>query len=568
MHASSKTKADKQNNNIAALPSLTQHGSAQEKTSHHPTESQEQKFRRLLRNNQAFKAAYLPNPFFTGWNAFATRFVAAPIYNWKSLPVHAYRIQLATPNRLVFARVTQSNSFSLAPLWKRLPYGPLDLLITALDHRGQPRLGPMWKRFYKVPGFDGHHQKPLDWLQAVRSAMRYLLAPARDEIKPYEKETPRGLWSCREDSFSGWRTERAYPAIHHPCFIRAFLLFAESFPDDPLAVEARRQAALYGEWLLKHRQSRRAVCSLFPFSTIGKGRYEGGCEKKNITLFRAARVGEAMVLLYRAFGKERYMEYARHLADVLVRLQRRDGSLPYRVNPLTGKTVEEYTSNVVTPMRLFALLDEIQPDKRYAQARKHAFRWLLKNPIRTRRWQGSYEDGSEQAPYVNLQNWDVNETIRYLIYFRKEIPNAVSFAEELNQFIEDQFVVWQKEDPQIIVRCPTPAVMEQYGYYYPMDAHTGNWLLSLTVLHYATGRKEYLAKAIAAANAIVRGQHAGGAFWTCSGWGYDERFRSPLSADNWPAGSAIAAGALLVWNRYFQSLHKGPICPPDCSLSV
>ena len=58
------------------------------------------------------------------------------------------------------------------------------------------------------------------------------------------------------------------------------------------------------------------------------GQPQGYIEGRNITLFRSARVGEAMVAMFDQFHDQRYLDYAKHLADKYVELQRPDGSWP------------------------------------------------------------------------------------------------------------------------------------------------------------------------------------------------------------------------------------------------
>ena len=102
------------------------------------------------------------------------------------------------------------------------------------------------------------------------------------------------------------------------------------------------------------------------------------------------------------------------------------------------------------------------------------------------------------------------------------------------------------------VRCPTPTVLEQFLCYYPMEVHTGHWLLSLLALHHGTGKDHYLVKGIVAANSIVRGQQPSGAFST---WGNDRRFGRVLDPHDWPGCNAFAATALMRWTEYYQALR-------------
>jgi len=488
----------------------------------------------------------------TGWNLYATRFVSAPTWEWQPFKgAVAYVVMFAGENeaRAQTVRV-EGPRYDMTKAWPALPFGSVDIIAWPVDARDRPLAAEWRKKFYKAPPFDGIAQQPLDWAASIHRSMEYLLAPARDEVEEFEKGLPRSAWASSENSITGERRLLAFPALHYPSFIFTYLLYAQQYPDGKLTPEALRQAKQYAEWLLTNRQPADWRCSLFPYSTIEDGKLQGYIEGQNITLFRAARVGEAMVALHRQFNDDRYLAYARHLANVFVELQQPDGSWPFRVNPKDGSVVEAYTSAAIPPARLMGLLEQIEPNPDYAACRQKAARWVLENPVRTRRWQGMYEDVGAQAPYRNLEHWDTNATISYLIHYRSQIPAAVKTAEELNAYIEDQFVAWQPSDHSFFARSFTPMVAEQYTCYYPMEVHTAIWVQSLLTLHHATGKKNYLTKAINAANAIVRSQQATGAYST---WGFDPRFGRPLMAYDWPGCNAEAVQGLIKLARYCGS---------------
>jgi uncharacterized protein YyaL (SSP411 family) len=127
----------------------------------------------------------------------------------------------------------------------------------------------------------------------------------------------------------------------------------------------------------------------------------------------------------------------------------------------------------------------------------------------------------------------------------------IKIAEEINRFIEDQFVVFHSGDEAIAEIVPVHTVLEQYTCYRPMEAHTATWIRSLIALHRATGDELYLTKAINAANSILSGQQETGAY---SSWGFDERFKRPLLTIDWPGSNATAVLGLLTLNNYIKSL--------------
>jgi hypothetical protein len=488
----------------------------------------------------------------TGWNTYSSRYVYAPVFSWKPIEgAKAYVIAFADANDQQASTVRLSTPhFDMSNVWTGLAAGPIDMIAWAVDDKDNPLCSAWRKRFNKSPGYDGKRQEPGNWQASIDRAMTYLLAPARDKVEDFEGDMPRGCWSSCEESMTGQRRLMAFPALHHPSFVFAFLAYAQQFPESTLSPTALKQAKQYGDWLLKNRLPADWRCGLFPFSTIQQGKMEGYIEGRNITLFRAGRVGEAMVALYKQFKDERYLAYAHHIAHTFTTLQQPDGSWPYRVDPQDGKTVEAYTSNAVSPARLLGMLENIQPNTTYAASRTKAIQWVLNNPVKTKRWQGMYEDIGARVPYQNLEHWDTNEMIRYIAHYHRNDTASVSIAEDLNKYIEDQFVVWQTGDRCVSDYCPTPTVLEQYTCYRPMEVHTAMWIMSLIALHRCTGNTDYLAKATNAANSIVRAQQKNGAYST---WGFDLRFGRPLLTMDWPGCNAVAVTALLQLNRYIQS---------------
>lgn len=491
---------------------------------------------------------------FQGPTSAGPRFVSAPVLRWTELPqVSTYRVAVASENAVVWKGDVTEPWVDLHSAWELLEPGLVDVLVRGLDDAGRDVAVRAHRRFWRVPGWDGVREEPLDWVGTIRASVAHLLAPARDETFPYEAGLPRIVYSCFEDTATGDRAQLTYPALHKTSYITCFLLFAQAYPDDALADEARRQAILLGSWLLDNSLPARWVCGGLAPSTIENGQLGGGIEGQAITLFRAARVAESMLMLFEATGDERFRERATHIARVLASLQRPDGSWPHRVDPVTGAVVVDYTSAAVTPVQLFARLEQ-SGDTSFTSHRLAGEAWLLAGPLTTHRWEGAFEDIPGMEPFTNLENWDVNETIRYLLSGSSSIPSPLDHAVALNALIEDQFVVWQRESSPVFAKCPTPTVLEQYRCLHPMEVHTGNWLLSLRSLHHATGSEDYLSKAVAAANSIVRGRWPSGALST---WGFDERFGEPLISLDWPGCNAGATTALMRWVEYHDAVTAG-----------
>lgn len=488
---------------------------------------------------------------FWGPSAASPRFVRPPVLRWHPVELATrFEVAAADHDQVVWRGETTTPEVDLAPAWPALPPGPVDVLVRGFDDDDHEVSARGHRRFWRVPGFDGVLQQPADWNAGIHAAVEHLVGPARDQVYDYEEGAPRSVWSSFEDTVTGLRGQLGFPSLHNPSFVLALLAYAERFPTGPLAPIAERQAFAYGRWLLDHTLPDDWRCAGLSPSTVERGQVGGLVEGGNITLFRSARVGEAMLRLFAHTGDEAYLARARRIADVLLDLQNDDGSWPYRVDPKTGAVADSYTSAAITPIRLFAMLEPLDgvDSERLRAARRRAEGWLLAGPISDGRWEGMYEDVPSVEPWTNLQNWDTNETIRYLLDPDCDLPDRVGHAEALNAYIEDQFVVWGPEVSPVTVRCPAPTVIEQYRCYHPMEVHTGNWLASLLALHRATGDDGYRAKGVAAANAIIAGQHGPGALST---WGFDTRFGVPLLPRDWPGCNAVAISALLHWSAYY-----------------
>lgn len=480
---------------------------------------------------------------FEGPTAASPRFVGPPVLRWRPVPVASrFEVALADHDRLLWSGFTAQPQIDLAPAWQEVPLGQVDLLVRGFDGDREVCVRAH-RRFWRVPGYDGVRPEPLDWTGTVHRAVGYLLEAARDEVPAYQGGCPRSAWSSFEDSVTGLRAQLAFPALHHPSMIQALLSYAERFPGHPAAAEAESQALAYGQWLLRHHLPEDWRCGGLSPSTVQDGEFGGWVEGEAITLFRAARVGEALLRLGERTGDAGYFDRAIRIADVLTDLQNEDGSWPLRVDPRTGKPTEGYTSAVVTPLRLLNTLARRDPGRAdWAAAAGKAESWLIAGPVTDGRWEGMYEDIPGTPPWTNLENWDTNETICHLLSDDCQVPDRIELARRLNAYIEDQFVVWGPEESTVPVRCPTPAVLEQYRCYWPMEVHTGNWLVSLLALHGATGEEHYRAKATAAANAIAATQDERGSLST---WGHDVRFGTRLVTMEWPGCNAVAVSALL-----------------------
>ena len=485
-----------------------------------------------------------------GWNRFSIRFIEPPLFELLAWPTARKYVGIIRQSGRTFRIESDRPQLDLSEIWSDLTNGFFDLTIELHGADGLIASSPSSRRFkaWDWQGFDG---KSLDWAAAADRNIAFLIDAADNGVAPYrEPGVPVWIWSSAgpepEKGHPQGRAD-AYPAAHQPVFMRAFIAHAQS--NRAQKPQAIKLATFVGEWLLAHRHPNTGKLPLFPFSTIEMGRYEGGNEGAAVNITRACRTGEGMVELYRFTGRTEFLDYAEHIADTVVRFQRPDGSLPYRVDPHSGAVVEDYTCDVINFPVLVDAIEPFRRDVRRAAAARRAVEWMLAYPATTHHWQGAFEDVREKLPFENLGNMGTILLIAYLCRHADEHPNYLPIARRLNRWVEDQFVVFHP-DPTIHVNCPVPQTIEQYVCHYVMEGHTANWIRALLALHRATRETVYLEKAQAAGNAIVSSQFANGEFST---WGHDPVTGKTGSAhSNWYAGNAFASEVL-----YELAAHPG-----------
>jgi len=485
------------------------------------------------------------------WNSFSRQFIDPPAFTLLPLPdAVEYRAVIVQGGKSFEVR-SDKPFLSLASVWPELEPKRFELAIEWRDEDGKAVWSEESTRV-KAPDWQGMTEPPKDWAASADRNISFLIDAAESAPTTYREEgVPVWFWNAHGPGPDGEPPRRAvaYPSLHMPLFIRAFVAHARAERSN--SKEAERLARLCGEWLLRNRRPEGGRLPLFPYTAIADGKFaDSGHEENSVNLLRASHMGCGLVALYEFNGDERFLDYACHIADVTMTFQGFDGSFPYRVDPRTGEATEQYTCHAAEFVALVDAISAHRFDGGRARAAKRAVDWLLAYPLQTHNWKAGYEDVAATEPYGNLENWSALYLIRYLCRHNDEDPRYLPAAEELNRWVEDQFVAFGPDDA-IKVKCPTPLVMEQYVCYWPMEVHTGNWILALLELHGATGKRVYLDKAMAAGNAIARSQLDNGELST---WGVDVKTgKPPTHRANWYGCNAFATEALYKLDAYVKT---------------
>jgi uncharacterized protein YyaL (SSP411 family) len=243
-----------------------------------------------------------------------------------------------------------------------------------------------------------------------------------------------------------------------------------------------------------------------PTNWDGVPHYGHPCDTDRTLAYVPSDAAQAFLDLYDVTNDKKYFDAATHMADTYVRLQRPDGTWYQLIRIADGKPAAQ---NLLVPTRVIQFFDRLQNQyglTQYVDAREKAFKWLLENPVKTFNWQGQFEDIVAVPPYGNLSRQEAAQAAMLMFDRIKTHPEYAKIADDLLRFAEDQFIVWDKNDPIAGKNWLPPAALEQYYFYTPISHSNHDMILAYLKAYSATGNKMYQAKAIALADALVIAQ--------------------------------------------------------------
>ena len=162
-------------------------------------------------------------------------------------------------------------------------------------------------------------------------------------------------------------------------------------------------------------------------------------------------------------------------------------------------------------------ISQISGDKAYHERERLVRSYETKcNELKTYEWEAQFEDSVCSVNYSNLTHYGAAALIRYYTKYFSDNEEKMKIADDLMRFIEDQFVIWKKAAPWNkdhfvdTKNFRTPCGLEQYVWYVPIDASTGDIIRTFLAM-YRAGRGElHLEKAKALADSITRLQREDG----------------------------------------------------------
>lgn len=202
---------------------------------------------------------------------------------------------------------------------------------------------------------------------------------------------------------------------------------------------------------------------------------------------KVGELGYGYLRFYELTGEGRYREAALACADALARHVRPGDAThspwPFRVYAETNVAREEYSANVIGPIRLFDELVRLNLGDvpAYRQARQVAWKWMMDYPMGNNLWATYFEDVSIFDKPENFNQYSALETARYIMLHPEYDPEWQTHVPKIIQWVEKTFVVDIPKEPA--VQFGANAVSEQIHYMPKMGSHTSRYA-SINALWY------------------------------------------------------------------------------------
>jgi hypothetical protein len=219
---------------------------------------------------------------------------------------------------------------------------------------------------------------------------------------------------------------------------------------------------------------------------------------------KVGELGLAYLQMYEATGKTEFRDAGIDCANALAQ-NVREGDFyhspwPFRVYAQNGDIREEYTANVIAPIRLFdeAIKAGVGDIPSYQRARKTAWDWMMKFPMVDDAWAGVFEDVHIHAFPYNMNQFSAAETARYLLLHPETDPQWREHASHLLDYIQRHFAIDAPGEPGL--QFGAQAISEQVVDMNKMGSHTARYASVQALYFERTGDTDAREKAFRSFN--------------------------------------------------------------------
>ncbi len=445
------------------------------------------------------------------WNVNASQFIYVPSFEFHKIPAASKYEYTATDCKgNTHSFISDSLIAPLTPIWKDIPVGMVTLKVEGIHRISGEKYLSGTRTFFKAAPFPGRADLPeraRSYKECAEKALEYTF---KNGISQHWLK--HGLPD--PDYY-----HNVYPSKMIRSLVNAMLSYAELKPE--IAGEALKLATNAADYLISITYGENyGTCDLPPTYSLKDMNMEVVKEcapaainrQDSVMMIYPAQAGSMYLALEKATGDKKYFEAARRIADYYKRTVRPNGSWYLMVSKRTGEPEAENYCCDFGILKFLNAFYKRTNEPCWQTLEQNYFEYLLKNRCEPFNWEGQFEDSYIGRSYVNLTHYPAGHYLEYLVENYADKPDTENKVRELMRFIEDQFVVWGEFAPwsdhhyDMNEKWVSPAGLEQYHWYVPIDASTAEIMLKFLTAYEFTKDELFLEKAKALGDSITRMQ--------------------------------------------------------------
>lgn len=442
------------------------------------------------------------------WNINSSQFTFAPSFQFPHIPsCAAYRFTATDRNGVEHTFDADTPTASLVPIWGELPTGFVTLKVESLYKSGEVHHLIGARTFFKSAAFPGREALP----KRARSYREAALASYRciynDDIVQYwlKHGLPKPDYA-----------HNVYPAKMISGILLAMVDYVSMSPEnrDNALLLARRAADYLIRISFPTGHPLEGLPPTYSFDGLDEDVVNEvapaakDCVDTTMMIYPVA-AGIGYLALAQATGDDKYFNAALTIANFYKKHRHASGSWYLLYDCNSGKPLKDNLCLEFKFVEFFRSLYDVTKDEEWLEISTDHYRYITEICLKDYNWEAQFEDIPVTGNYRNLTHFTANNLIDYIAANLQNDEKQVEIAMDLMRFVEDQFVVWG-EFPNWSDRTPderhTPAGLEQYLCYVPIDSSTATIIRAFMSMYRLTGERLYLEKAMALADNITRMQ--------------------------------------------------------------
>ena len=416
------------------------------------------------------------NPY---WNVFAKKFIYAPAFDFKEIAgADRYRFLIKGKDGFDCSFEAKSPHAPLTTVWNDVPVGDTELYVLALGKDGEVIDTAGTKKFFRDFPFSGpYHGATIPYRESAMKAAVFI-----------HKMPSVQYWLDHTEPDMSYNLNTYATKIIGATIINECIVAHEIPSRREEALKIARNAA---EFLIAQSRPEGDPLAFVPPTYYQELVSSGREENKDKTMtMEGCRAVNVFLTLYDETKEERYLNQAKGIMNTMQRLQRPDGSLPIKVDFLTGEPVNDVGAMLGPLVTVIQRLEKDYGINDYDNMRIPAEDWMRNVAVSTFNLTGQFEDVSVLGlnMYENLTNCTAAPYAQYLLDKDTVSPEDLADAVDLIRLSEDQFVHWDfLPNKDGIKPFCAPCVFEQYKYEMAVDNSSCNVANAYLSLYEKTG---------------------------------------------------------------------------------